>query len=134
MEQPSTCGQGIARHAVLPARMSELVAAAADTLEAHMRALDPDDPTARAEHAAYERLVHTHRRIAAHLRAGAAEMTGLRDLPMAPHDMSKLGDARAIEVFKAYVHAEEQLQELLVRFLANDREMLEAMTTGIPAK
>ena len=134
MEQTMTCGQGLARQSILPARISELFAAMADTLESHVRALDVDDPAARAERAAYETLVRTHRGIESRLRTGAQEMAALVNLPMARHDLSKLGDERAIEVFQSYVRAEEELLELLTRSLVADREMLERMTTTTPAR
>lgn len=38
-EEATTCGQGLAEHAALPARLSDLTAAMADVLENHMRSL-----------------------------------------------------------------------------------------------
>jgi hypothetical protein len=43
MDEPSTCGEGLAARSVLPAKFGELLAAQARILEAHVRALDPED-------------------------------------------------------------------------------------------
>lgn len=37
----ATCGQGLAQHATLPAKLADAFAAVADNLEIHLAALDP---------------------------------------------------------------------------------------------
>src|SRR5688500_6231732 len=83
-EQP-TCGKGIAAAADLPARPSKLLAARAEVLERHTRALDVNEAHGLREHEAYMDLVRRHRAVAADLEALAAQMRSYRDLPMAAH-------------------------------------------------
>ena len=64
MEEPSTCGQGLASRSTLPGKLGELLAALARILEAHMRALDPAEADARKELDAYATLVTSHRDVA----------------------------------------------------------------------
>jgi hypothetical protein len=88
MKPPTTCGQGLAEHSKLPAKLAELLAALAENLELHQRALDLTDPNSRAEHIAYQKLEHAFRKIATELGAAAKAMAGYRDLPMGKHDMT----------------------------------------------
>jgi hypothetical protein len=127
MPDPPTCGQGLAHHSRLPARIGALTTAMADVLEHHMTSLDRSDANARREHDAYGRLVAQHRRLAADLQATSAEMASYRDLPMAPHDMDVLmaPDGRAI--FERLVAAEEDLSALLESLLSEHRAMLGEM-------
>jgi hypothetical protein len=39
-----TCGEGLAANSILPAKLAELMAAQAEVLERHTRALDPTRP------------------------------------------------------------------------------------------
>jgi hypothetical protein len=50
MDEPRTCGEGLAQRSALPARMSALTAAMAEVLETHQQTLDLTDDNARAEH------------------------------------------------------------------------------------
>lgn len=84
-EQPS-CGEGLAAHSALPAKLADLTAAVADILDAHTAALDLDDENAKRELDAYLKLVAEQRRTAADLRSTAAQMSGYRDLPKGRHD------------------------------------------------
>ena len=54
MDEPITCGKGLAERSALPARLSALAAAIADVLERHQQTLDLADDNARAEHTAYQ--------------------------------------------------------------------------------
>jgi hypothetical protein len=45
MDEPRTCGEGLAQRADLPARMSALTAAMAEVLEGHQRTLDLETAT-----------------------------------------------------------------------------------------
>ena len=40
MKNEPTCGQGLAEHSVLPAKVGELIASLAEILEFHTKALD----------------------------------------------------------------------------------------------
>jgi hypothetical protein len=125
-EQP-TCGQGLAAHSPLPAKLGDLTAAVADVLEAHTAALDPDDENARAELDAYQELVAEHRQTAADLRSTSEKMRGHRDLPMGPHDPSAMTASAAVDAFARFVAGEEELLALLQDRLGQDRELLAAM-------
>ena len=85
MNEPHTCGNGLAERSALPARLSALTAAMADVLEKHQQTLDLTDDNARAELTAYQLLANDYRSLTSQLRATADRMVGYRDLPMARH-------------------------------------------------
>jgi hypothetical protein len=127
VEQPQTCGKGLAENAVLPARLGALTSALADVLEAHVKALDLDDEHARAEHDAYTKLVDEHRDIAARLRAVAERMAGYRDLPMGVHDERAITGAEPVAAFEAFVAMKQELRDLLDDQDIRDRQLLGQM-------
>ena len=83
MANSRTCGQGLAEHAPLPAKLGELSDAVAEILERHMKALDLTDRNSKGEYEAYRDLVRQHRSVANQLQETAMQMVGYRDLPMA---------------------------------------------------
>lgn len=126
MNQP-TCGQGVAEHSVLSARLAEVADAVAANLEVHTKALDPDDEAARQEQAVYLRLVGAHRQAAAQLRAIAEDMAAQRELPMGRHDERVLASPEIVEAFQRFITAKQELLVLLQEFLEQDRRMLAEM-------
>lgn len=127
MEEPSTCGQGLASRSVLPGKLGELLAAVARILEAHMRALDPGDTDARKELDAYAALVTAHRDVADRLSGIADQMAGYRALPMAPHDEAAMSDTMAHRAFENLVRLEQELTTMLQQLLRGDEQMLQQM-------
>jgi hypothetical protein len=127
MEQPATCGQGLAAHAPLPAMLGELTAAVGKILELHIPALDLDDPNGRQEAEAYRVLVEAHRETADQLQKTAEAMRGYRDLPMARHDMEALASPASLDAFRRFVGIEQDLLALLQARLEDDQEMLRSM-------
>src|SRR5215203_794449 len=113
MAEEMTCGKGLAANAVLPAGLSEIVAATARVLEVHMRALDVTDPNAKVELEAYRELASVHRKIAAELSSLAGKMAAYRDLPAARHDMAAMMSPAPRHAFAGLVQKEKQLVELL---------------------
>jgi hypothetical protein len=128
MEEPSTCGQGLASRSILPGKLGELLAALARILEAHMRALDPADTDARKELDAYATLVTGHRDVADRLSGIAVQMADYRSLPMAAHDEAAMSDAVAHKAFENFVRAEQELATLLQQQLQEDQELLQQMS------
>jgi hypothetical protein len=128
MEEPSTCGQGLASQSILPGKLSELLAALARILEAHMRALDPADHDARMELDAYAALVTAYRDVADRLSGIAVQMADHRNLPIAAHDEAAMSDAVAHRAFENYVRLEHEFASLLQQHVQDDREMLQQMT------
>jgi len=128
MEEPSTCGQGLASRSTLPGKLGELLAALARILEAHMRALDPADTDARKELDAYAGLVTAHRDVADRLSGIAVQMADYRALPMAAHDEAAMSDAVAHKAFENFVRLELELATLLQQQVAQDQDMLQQMT------
>jgi hypothetical protein len=128
MEEPSTCGQGLASRSILPGKLGELLAALARILEAHMRALDPSDADAKKELDAYAALVTAHRDVADRLSGIAVQMADYRALPMAAHDEAAMSDAVAHKAFENFVRLEQELATLLQQQLTEDQEMLRQMT------
>jgi hypothetical protein len=126
-EQPASCGEGLAANAVVPEKLGAFIGAMAELLQNHTRALDRGDANARLELHAYEDLVEQQRAVTSSLGALAAAMKGYRDLPAAPHDERLLADQKSIEVFSAFIDAEEELLGQLRKSVASHREMLNAM-------
>jgi hypothetical protein len=128
-DRPS-CGQGLAEHASLPAKLGELTASVAGILEVHLRALDLEDEAARREHGVYLRLAQQHRQTAGELAATGREMAGQRDLPMGAHDMTVMSSPEAVGAFERVVQAERELLALLQERLRQDEQMLAGMRQG----
>jgi hypothetical protein len=128
MEEPSTCGQGLASRSVLLVKVGELLASLARILEAHMRALDPTDADARKELDAYATLVTAHRDVADRLSGVAVQMADYRNLPMAAHDEAAMSDAATHKTFDNFVRLEHELATLLQEHLHEDQKMLQQMT------
>ncbi len=100
--------------AVLPEKLAELLHARAEVLERHTRAVDPHSEAGRRERDIYSALVRAHRTVAADLERLATQMSGYRDMPMAPHDVAIMrdpgGQAKAYEHFQ---RLEYELAEVL---------------------
>jgi hypothetical protein len=127
VSEPSTCGQGLAQSAALPAGLAAVAEAMAGMLERHMTALDLTDPHSTAEHAVYADLAAVHRRAAGHLRAAADRMDAQRDLPMGPHDMAAIAHPATVQAFQNLVDAKRSLLALLRDTADEDDEMLDMM-------
>jgi hypothetical protein len=124
MEKQRTCGTGLAEHAVLPAKMGELLDSVADNLELHMQALDLSDSNAKLEYDAYLELANEHREIAAKLRTTANKLAGYWDLPMARHDPHVMSAPKLLEAFQRLVKVQQELQALLHMRLEEDQKIL----------
>jgi len=122
-----TCGKGLAENSVLPAKLSELIAAMVENLETHMKALDLTDPNSRTEYDAYDRLAKEHHQIAVQLQSLAARMAGYRDLPMGRHDEKAMTHPRVRAAFEKLVQRKQELLALLEQTAERDDELLEAM-------
>jgi len=124
--EEATCGKGLAAGADLPDRFGRLLAARADVLERHTRALDANDPNGRREYEAYLDLVRRHRAVAADLAALAARMRSHRDLPMAAHDLeAMMAPDGQMAAFRQFVDLERELATSLAAHLTDDEQMLE---------
>jgi hypothetical protein len=128
MEEPPTCGEGLASRSVVPGKLGDLLHAQARILEAHMRALDPSDTDARKELDAYAALVTAHRDVADRLSGIADQMADYRSLPVAAHDDAAMSDAEAHRAFERFVQAERELTTVLQELLHEDQSMLQQMT------
>ena len=124
MKEQQTCGKGLAEHAILPAKLSELIASTARNLELHMETLDLTDPNSRREYEAYQKLVKEHQEISTRLRRTAREMEGYRDLPMGKHDQKKLSNPLVIDAYKRYTNLEQEVLTVLNKQLRQDQEMI----------
>jgi hypothetical protein len=125
VDEPQTCGQGLAANAVLPARMAGLLGALAGVLAKHVLALDERNPDALAERAAYEALVHAHQDITQRLEALARQMESYRDLPLAPHDEDVMHDPTLqAAAFQRYVAELRTLAELLNTMVTENEALL----------
>jgi hypothetical protein len=126
-EEPSSCGQGLASQATMPARMADVLNGVADVLEHHMTALDRGDPAGAQEHDGYGVLVSDHRQVAEALAALADQLAGSHDLPMGRHDEQVLMSDTAVQTLEALVHAEADLLALLQRQVPELQGMLAQM-------
>jgi hypothetical protein len=123
----STCGKGLAENSLLPGKLGELAVAMAENLEAHMRALDMDDPFSRQEYETYVQLANEERETAALLLATANEMAGARDLPMGPHNMTVMSGPHVLEAFEKFVKIKLELFALLQQTAERDQTLLDQM-------
>ena len=133
MDEPRTCGQGLAEHSALPAKVGELIASVADNLELHTKALDATDKNARRELDAYVKLAAEHRRLAEHLTAVADRMAAYRDLPMGRHDEAAMSESGVSEAFERFVAGERELLALLQGWVERDERMLAQMREATQA-
>jgi hypothetical protein len=124
MKNQRTCGQGLAEHSVLPAKLGELIASLAEILELHMKALDLTDENSRKEHAAYLALSREYRKIAAQLQATAKQMAGYQDLPIGRHDEKAMSSPQIRGAFEKFVTREQELEGLLQNRIDEDRRLL----------
>ena len=124
MNQPRSCGQGLAERSALPAQLSALIAAIADNLERHRHTLDLTDDNARAEDAAYAGLANDFRSVASQLQATANRMAGYRDLPMARHDGSAMVSPAIRDAFVSLITREHDVASLLQAWIHQDEEIL----------
>jgi hypothetical protein len=123
-DQP-TCGKGLAANAVLPTKLAELMAAQAEVLERHTRALDLADVAAKEELDAYTELARAHRGVAGELASLAEAMTRYRDLPMGRHDMSVMTDPDGqAQAFRRFVALERDFLALLHAKLESGEKLL----------
>ncbi len=127
MAERSSCGAGLAAQSAVPAVLAELAAAMAETLELHMKALDPADRDARQEHRTYAALVAPFREVAGLLQVAAAHMAGATDLPEAPHDMAAMTDPAVLGAFERYVKSKQDLVDMFQKMADDDQRMLVIM-------
>ena len=132
MKNQRTCGQGLAEHSVLPAKVGELISSLAEILELHMKALDLTDENSKKEHAAYVALASQYRKIAAQLQATAKQMAGYQDVPMGRHDQKAMSSPQFREAFERFVKLEEELLSMLQKRLEADRKMVAEMRGTSP--
>ena len=127
MDEPQTCGKGLAERAVLPSRLANFIDALAALLEQHQKSVPGDDADSAREREAYRSLARQYRSVSRTLGAAAAEMAGYRHLPMAPHDIAVLVSPENAGAFDRVVAAEQAVAELLQSMLPRDEEMLRSM-------
>ena len=127
MADDPSCGEGLAEHSVLPAKLAELIASQGENLEVHMKALDRTDENAGREYGVYLKLVQEHRRIAALLEATAEGMSASRDLPMGRHDAKAMSSPAVVEAFERFVEIERELVGLLQERVQQDARLLAEM-------
>ena len=123
-DQP-TCGKGLAENSILPAKLSELMTAMVENLEAHMKALDLTDQNSRAEYEAYESLAKEHKQLAVQLQSVADQMAGYRVLPMGRHDEAAMAHPRIRDAFEKLVQYKRELLALLKQTEERDDHLLE---------
>jgi hypothetical protein len=127
VDEPQTCGRGLAENSVVPAKLADVAGAMAEVLEVHMRALDLTDENARTELDAYTKLVRDWRAIAANLQMTAERMAGYRDLPMTRHDEQAMAALVVRDAFRTFVTAKRDLLTLLRQQAEGDERMLAEM-------
>ena len=130
-DQPTTCGQGLARNAIVPTLLAEVAARLAANLEVHATALDLDDPASAREHAVYQEVAESLRDGAADLEAAGATMLVARDLAMGRHDMAVMTSPPVLDAFARYVAATTELRTLLEARADADAAMLAQIETAV---
>ena len=126
VDEPATCGIGIARHATIPTAIGVMFEGLAETLELHRRMLVMNDANARAEDDVYGELAASWREIAQRVQKAAAAMSAQRELPMGRHDENRWG-AEHLRAFEKFVKGQSQTLSLLRAAAARDEAMLASM-------
>lgn len=121
-----TCGVGVARHAVIPAKIGVMFEGLAETLELHRKMLVMDDSNAREEDQVYQELAASWRQIAELVQKAAAKMAAQRDLPMGAHDQAAWRDEH-LRAFEKFVTGQTQALSLLRVAAERDETMLASM-------
>jgi hypothetical protein len=124
IEEPRTCGEGLAQRSDLPARLSALTAAMTEMLDTHQQTLDLTDDDSRTEQAAYQELANDYRRLTSQLRATADRMLGYRDLPMGRHRAQAMVAPEIRSALARLVECERDLASLLETWVEEDQAML----------
>jgi hypothetical protein len=122
-DQP-TCGRGLAHRAAVPLKLGELIAAMAENLDVHMRALRSDDEATIRERDAHRGLHQQQRNVADDLAHIGREMAGYADLPMGVHEQAMLSSEEVAETFRRFVTIEQEVLELLRDLVDQDERML----------
>ena len=125
--EQATCGKGLAENSVLPAQLGKLIAAMAENLETHMKALDLTDKNSSAEFDAYEKLVKDLQQTALQLHTTANQMAGYRDLPMGRHDEKAMTHPGVRQAFEKFVTQKQELLSLLEQTAEQDNQLLDVM-------
>jgi methylthioribose-1-phosphate isomerase len=128
--EQSTCGKGLAENSVLPATLSNLIAAMAENLAVHMKVLDPTDSNSQAEQNAYENLIKKLRETAVELQWTANEMAGYRDLPVGKHGHAAMTQPVIRETFEKFVKHKQELLSCLEQTAERDSQLLQRMRTS----
>ena len=128
MNEPQMSGEGLAQRADLPARLSALMTAMVEVLEAHQHALDLTDENARTEQAAYQQLVEDYRRLTSELRETADHMRGCQDLPTARHHAEAMLAPENRRALANLVERERVLAAFLKMWFEEDQALLAAAT------
>jgi uncharacterized protein YndB with AHSA1/START domain len=123
-----TCGEGLAQHALLPAKLAPWFAALAETLELHRALIVKSDANAQAEDDAYRDLAQSYREIGEQVQRAATRMAACRELPMPAHDESAFGE-RQLDAFQRYVGAQNALLSVLKLAAEQDQKMLQGMAS-----
>jgi|SRR6186997_82473 hypothetical protein len=124
MNEPQTCGKGLAKRSAFPAQVGALTAAMVDVLDTHQQTLDLADDNARTELTAYQQLAHDYRHLTSQLRATAERMLGYRDLPKARHHAQPMLAQEIRDTLANLVERERELAALLETWIEEDQAML----------
>lgn len=125
MNEEWTCGKGLAQNASMPAMLADLLAAMADTLDAHRPALDLANSAGQAEDTAYAMLVREFRDISGRLKATAERMAGYHDLAAASHDEQAMADPARMAPYRRFVEIERELVALFEAAASEGEAMLQ---------
>jgi hypothetical protein len=124
MAEVSTCGQGLAHHAVLPTRMAALSTAMADNLLAHVDVVSGQDNAAQQERRIYRDLADKYGDTARLLATIGDEMASQHNMPVADHALPLMSSANVITAIQAMANAEDELAALLRDLAAEHRAVL----------
>lgn len=126
VDEATTCGEGVAQHAAIPAKLGVMIEGLAETLTLHRKMLKLDDESARKEDEVYSDLAARWTEIARQVREAAELMLAQRELPMGAHDENAWGPDN-LEAFAKFVRAQGQVLALLRLAQEHDERMLRSM-------
>lgn len=131
VDEAATCGEGVAQHAAIPAKLALMFEGLAETFALHRNMLELEDEHARKEDEVYRDLAARWSQVARQVRETAELMLAQRTLPMGAHDESGWGPDN-LAAFAKFVRAQGQALALLRVAQEHDERMLRSMESPDP--
>jgi hypothetical protein len=119
-----TCGQMMAAHAPMMAKMAELAEAHVAGTEMHLKAIDKKDKASKAEIDALTKDIKFHKDVGAKFKKAGEDMAKMKDMPACKHDDKAMADPKMMEAMMKMVKTEKELSEMMAKDVADAEAMM----------